>query len=611
MAGGFSGALSGLAGVYPAYQQAQMADYQLDDQRRQALARTAMGNALSILAGGPPGMTSAPGGPQPPMPGQASQPMQQPGGAPGAGPMPPPAAPQGAAGPAPRGLPAPGAPGPMPITPQGVPQGGGGPQLPQGNQPLDWRQLVAAVKQANPNLPPDVMAQAVSQFMPMMTAQSQMEWRQISLQLREQGLQQREQQVMLMEQGRNQRADIASQDRRYATDTRASEGAANRVSRETIAKMTIDERREAHDAGLISKEQMDEANRAERAREADQRTGVQREAEAGRERRSVRAEEGRTARAQLSADTRTAMTKLSIEARREIAQAQEEGRTGRANLSAETRKEISQLNANEKRDLTEYLETGRNERAAAAEEGRGARATAAEAGRTERAGVAEEGRELRFATQQDLRERQYGTRREQGEQRLTEQSLAREGRERLGQQRLQQQQSQFEQRESRLTQALQLRSDTTYQRLEQQKQAALQRAQASEGKQGLAELKAIIDQQDKHVRTRIQAYSMANTMTAKERKAMLDQADMDYNEQVGRLREQFGRSTPTGGTSPEPSASKVPDRVPPAGGANAAGQAPKPVDVPEAFRGDADGTTYQKDGGTWTKRGNQLVPAGG
>lgn len=53
MAGGLglSSALAGLSGVEGAYQTGLSNEYKLDDQKRAALARVAMGNALSALAG--------------------------------------------------------------------------------------------------------------------------------------------------------------------------------------------------------------------------------------------------------------------------------------------------------------------------------------------------------------------------------------------------------------------------------------------------------------------------------------------------------------------------------------------------------------------------------
>lgn len=376
------GGLAGLSAAYPAMtkqrqadDQADLSDYKVQDAKRQALAKVAMGNALMMLSQGGQGQ-----GPQPPMPGQPSQPMQQPRPAspPGGAPM---AGPQGPGGP-----PAGGGPPMMPsggrpaMGPGGPPpQGGMGGQ--QGG-PMDWRMVLAAVKQANPNLPPDVAAEAVNQFLPMMNQQSQMEWKQISLQLREQSLQQRESQFMMAEQGRNQRSETA---------------------------------------------------------------------EGGREARSERT------------DTR-------------------------------------------------------------------------------------------------VREGQDEKKRE------------------------------FETREKRLGDALQLRSDTTWTRLEQQKQQAEQKAQAAQGKQGLAEVRAIIDAQDKHVRTRIQAYSSANTLSKKERDDLLSQADKEYNDQIKALRDKFGRTTPTGGTSDKPQP-KTDDRVPP-GTDNPAADNKPPV---EGAKKAPDGKWYVPD----------------
>ncbi|MDE2471864.1 MAG: hypothetical protein KGL35_24850 [Bradyrhizobium sp.] len=445
MAFGLSGALAGLSAVEGGYQQGVANEYKLDDQKRAALARVAMGNALSALAGGGGGqqpIPPMPQGPQPPFqqgpqaqpqappPGQMSQPMQRPG-----LPQQAPAGGMLAASMAPPGQPR------TANGPPGLPGGGG---LSGGNQPLDWRTLVAAVKQANPNIPPDVMAEAVNQFLPMMNQQSQMEWRQISLQLREQALQDRTQQFMLAESGRNQRADLASGDRRAGIASREREGQANRVSRETIAKMTVDERREAHEAGLISKEAMDTANREERGREADQR--------------------------------------------------------------------------------------------------------------------------------------------------LTEQELARTGRERIANRRLDQQQAQFEQREGRLQEALKLREDSTWARLEQQKQQAIQRAEQAGGKQGLAEVRAIIDAQDKHVRTKIAA---SNILNASQRKQMLEEADKVNSAQIARLRERFGGSTAGGGPRSETSAAP-------------GGSPPATTLPPEARSALKEGqvTTFQ-NGQKWTLRNGQ------
>jgi len=327
-----------------------------------------------------------------------------------------------------------GAPPGMPPGPQAGPPGGQPPpQLPGGRQPLDWRQIVQAVQQSNPNIPPDVLMQAVNQFLPMMTQQSQSEWRQVSLQMREQALQQREQQFMLAEQGKGQRAAGVQEGKDK-----------DRVSKETIAKMTVDERREAMEAGLITRQEIADAQIASREKE------------------------------------------------------------GAAN--------------------------------------RGSRESIAGANRDQR-------------------------------------------------------QQQFETRENRLQESLKLREDSTWARLEQQKQAAIQRAQAAGGKQGLAEARAVIDAQDKHIRTRIQAYSQNNTMKPAERKAMLDEADAQYREEIAKLK-QVGAGAPAGPAAPPAQGpTPAPAPTPPAGGvtpppAPAGGAAPVKVTTPEEAERLPPGTHY-------------------
>ncbi len=69
-------------------------------------------------------------------------------------------------------------------------QGGGQPQQrgfgqQQGGQqggPLTWQTIIQAVQRANPGAPPDVLFGAVNKMLPLMNAQSLMEWRQIQAQ---------------------------------------------------------------------------------------------------------------------------------------------------------------------------------------------------------------------------------------------------------------------------------------------------------------------------------------------------------------------------------------------------------------------------------------------
>lgn len=193
---------------------------------------------------GPPGAGGPPGGPpaaQPPPPGVASLPSQPPPGGPpqpqfppggAGGPMPPP---QGA-GPMPPGAPPwaqqgmPGAPGvppmrqqpgmapmqamrppPMQGGPPGAPPGGGPPPggmpmrppmpqqppmggggmsqpPPQMQQGMRWQDAAQMIAKANPGIKPEVLAGALQQMMPMMNAQSRIDFQTQMLNYREQQL---------------------------------------------------------------------------------------------------------------------------------------------------------------------------------------------------------------------------------------------------------------------------------------------------------------------------------------------------------------------------------------------------------------------------------------
>ena len=186
-----------------------------------------------------------------------------------------------------------------------------------------------------------------------------------------------------------------------------------------------------------------------------------------------------------------------------------------AQLSAATKAELAKLSATEKRSLTEYVEQGRNERFARSEGGREQRFQQAD---TTRRDIATENRTSR-------EENQTLNREQRGDQ--------------------------FQQREHRLEQALDLRSDATWERLEQQKQAAMERAEQNKWKQGVAEVKTLIDEQDKHIRTKIAA---SNILSATQRKKMLEEADKVNAEQLTamRTRAKGGSSAPAGQTDQPP-----------------------------------------------------------
>ena len=204
-----------------------------------AAGQAAAGNALATMfnaavpgaqpMGGPPG-------PQPGQPPQPNPPMQQggqggllaqilgrlrqapqmlagggppqqpamPASVPGAQPMPgsgPPAGPQTG------GMTPPGQPG------QGGMQPGG-----MGGQPsLDWRMIVQGVVKSNPGIKdPRVIAAAVDRFMPIMNQQSQMQWREVSQQLRANQLN--------LQQENLQNREQMDEWRRTHGDTQATQG---------------------------------------------------------------------------------------------------------------------------------------------------------------------------------------------------------------------------------------------------------------------------------------------------------------------------------------------------------------------------------------------------
>lgn len=212
--GAFAG---GLASGLGQGQQFQLNRLKIQDEGTQRQGMQALGKTIQGFIQGPAGLPG--GGNMPPMPGQPSQPMQQPGappqqGAPQGGPQatfpqnqgvvgqlpwmqqqgppgvtprdpgvqPPPGAPAGGPpGTSPQGG-APGMPPPGPQGPGPTQQGG------QGGGQFTWQQLARQVAQANPGAKPEVIAAAVLQAMPLMTAQSQAEYRQMLLQDRGRGL---------------------------------------------------------------------------------------------------------------------------------------------------------------------------------------------------------------------------------------------------------------------------------------------------------------------------------------------------------------------------------------------------------------------------------------
>src|SRR5215471_4380415 len=186
--------LSGLGAASPGYlgaeDEATKIDFdktKLRDAQIALMGRQAFGNALQSMFGGP-AMA-----PPPPMPGQSSAAAPAPAGG-------PPGFPPGPGGPPPMGGPGMGAPPPGPgmaprppmgggMPPGGPPPGGmggapGGGMMGMGDGPsLDWRVIIQNVARSNPGAPPEVIAAAVDQFVPMMNMESRFQWQEMRNQL--------------------------------------------------------------------------------------------------------------------------------------------------------------------------------------------------------------------------------------------------------------------------------------------------------------------------------------------------------------------------------------------------------------------------------------------
>jgi|SRR5579863_576301 len=191
MAGGAAG-LAGLSGVEPGYLSSESKIQDIDQKQLDMAGNAALGRFLQAMsqpqgqqiqpqqAGGAPprqpqpwsqGGMAPPGGPPlagPPVPGGGGmQPMRQPAAAspPGMG---------GGAGPA--------APGSTPNQPQQGQRGpaSGGMSLPA---------VIQGIVKSNPGASPQVIAAAVKNFLPLMTADMQTQFREQSLAMREQALQ--------------------------------------------------------------------------------------------------------------------------------------------------------------------------------------------------------------------------------------------------------------------------------------------------------------------------------------------------------------------------------------------------------------------------------------
>lgn len=173
------------------------------------------------------------------------------------------------------------------------------------------------------------------------------------------------------------------------------------------------------------------------------------------------------------------------------------------------------------------------------------------------------------------------------EKRLSDENEAKQGR--------------FDARESRLAAQASVRQDQAWTRLEQQKQQLQTRIAQGDRRASMSEWRGILDAQHKRAQEILSAYSSNSALPKEQRQKLLDEENQAYTDAIVNMRNLKGGAgeQPAKGEDLKPGESRVIDekRV--------------PVGVPEAFKGDPDGTQYNKNGVTWTKHGDKLVPDDG
>lgn len=160
-------------------------------------------------------------------------------------------------------------------------------------------------------------------------------------------------------------------------------------------------------------------------------------------------------------------------------------------------------------------------------------------------------------------------------------------------------------REARLAAAAQVRQDQAWQRLETQKADLQRKIEAGDRGAAVTQMRAIIDAQHKRAGEILAANSANNMMTPADRKALLDEQQKLYDEQITALRNLAGRTTaPSTGTAPPgaPAQPKVPDRVAPNAPIVAQPSGPVKVSTPAEAMALAPGTKYvTPDGKEYTR----------
>lgn len=227
------------------------------------------------------------------------------------------------------------------------------------------------------------------------------------------------------------------------------------------------------------------------------------------------------------------------------------------------------------------------------------------ADRTQRTGIAADRADI--AADESARKREQGGQRlEQGQQRIDQQAGELASRAQRRQDQTAQGAQRIDlatQREARQAAQAQIRQDQRWQQLEVQKQQAEQRIQQAGDRGAISQWRAIVDAQHKRAMEIIQSSNINANLSAPDKKALLDEQNQFYADQIKQMRDRSGNSTGRPAVAEQggkPGQAKTEERVPAAGGP--APGAPVKVTTPQEAQALPPGTKYvTPDGQTYTR----------
>jgi len=225
---------------------------------------------------------------------------------------------------------------------------------PQGQQqgPLTLEGVMQAMVRANPGAPPQVIAAGVNRFLPLMNAQSQQQWKEISLQLRQQSLENAMTRFGTGEDRRERQGEERTQDRRTGLEIRR-QGEERRGTESTSRQQTAQTRTD------LATRREDRQDRQGASREADRskRTDImgareERQAKESTERLALLREKLTTAQAA------TATKKLESDAKLKKLNADAEAAMGRKNIQ-EARLKLQAMHQRSAELINEWALSGK------------------------------------------------------------------------------------------------------------------------------------------------------------------------------------------------------------------------------------------------------------